>query len=554
MLVQLGLLAALPSVIAQFPPPRKDITTLESKFHPGVTISFKEPGICETTPGVRSYSGYVHLPAHSLNEKHENQSYPINTFFWFFEARKDPHNAPLSIWLNGGPGGSSLMGALSENGPCFIGKDSNSTYLNPWSWNKFPAYKPNDNRISIYGESYGGRYVPQFIDFFLKQNEKIRTGEMDTPGAHYIHLDTMGIVNGCIDFFDQVRGYIEFAWKNTYGIRMFTEAQYHNALYHYHKDDGMKDRIAKCIKMERELDPHDHGDVEAVNEYCKMVNEYATNYTILPMMSSGKYGWFDITHELRDSFPPQYLQGYLNQAWVQEALGVPVNFSASSEAVYHAFVSSGDMAKGDQLGAIAYALDHGIKTHLVYGDRDYACNWVNGEYSSLNIPWKHQKEFAEAGYTAFVAAKSPYLQSHGLTRQYGNLSFTRVYQSGHLVPSYQGEAAYKIFMRSLFNKDIATGTIDTAKVSDYSTYGHKDTWWMKSDVLPRPPSECYVLAPDETCNDEELKWIRKGEAIVENWIVVGSTKKSKSSKSEREGKAFASARGRSGQAPLGGGM
>lgn len=641
MLVQLGLLAALPSVIAQFPPPRKDITTLESKFHPGVTISFKEPGICETTPGVRSYSGYVHLPAHSLNEKHENQSYPINTFFWFFEARKDPHNAPLSIWLNGGPGGSSLMGALSENGPCFIGKDSNSTYLNPWSWNnhvnvlyidqptsvgfsydvvtnitknfniqgwpanqvnvlqpgddipeqnntffvgtgasqnvqftanstrhaatalwhfaqtwfeEFPAYKPNDNRISIYGESYGGRYVPQFIDFFLKQNEKIRTGEMDTPGAHYIHLDTMGIVNGCIDFFDQVRGYIEFAWKNTYGIRMFTEAQYHNALYHYHKDDGMKDRIAKCIKMERELDPHDHGDVEAVNEYCKMVNEYATNYTILPMMSSGKYGWFDITHELRDSFPPQYLQGYLNQAWVQEALGVPVNFSASSEAVYHAFVSSGDMAKGDQLGAIAYALDHGIKTHLVYGDRDYACNWVNGEYSSLNIPWKHQKEFAEAGYTAFVAAKSPYLQSHGLTRQYGNLSFTRVYQSGHLVPSYQGEAAYKIFMRSLFNKDIATGTIDTAKVSDYSTYGHKDTWWMKSDVLPRPPSECYVLAPDETCNDEELKWIRKGEAIVENWIVVGSTKKSKSSKSEREGKAFASARGRSGQAPLGGGM
>ena len=27
------------------------------------------------------------------------------------------------------------MGALSENGPCFVNKDSNSTYLNPWSWN-----------------------------------------------------------------------------------------------------------------------------------------------------------------------------------------------------------------------------------------------------------------------------------------------------------------------------------------------------------------------------------------------------------------------------------
>jgi carboxypeptidase C (cathepsin A) len=27
------------------------------------------------------------------------------------------------------------MGLLQENGPCFIGSDSNSTFHNPWSWN-----------------------------------------------------------------------------------------------------------------------------------------------------------------------------------------------------------------------------------------------------------------------------------------------------------------------------------------------------------------------------------------------------------------------------------
>ena len=37
--------------------------------------------------------------------------------------------------MNGGPGGSSLVGALQENGPCFINDDSNSTIPNPYSWN-----------------------------------------------------------------------------------------------------------------------------------------------------------------------------------------------------------------------------------------------------------------------------------------------------------------------------------------------------------------------------------------------------------------------------------
>jgi hypothetical protein len=92
--------------------------------------------LCETTEGVRSYSGYVHLPAGALADLGvQNQTYEINTFFWFFESRKDPANAPLSIWMNGGPGSSSMLGLLRENGPCYINSDSNSTYLSEWSWN-----------------------------------------------------------------------------------------------------------------------------------------------------------------------------------------------------------------------------------------------------------------------------------------------------------------------------------------------------------------------------------------------------------------------------------
>ena len=88
----------------QLPPNATGIKTITSTE--GVTIRYKEPetqGVCETTVGVNSYAGYVDLDAHS------------HTFFWFFEARKSPELAPLTLWLNGGPGSDSLIGLFTGN-------------------------------------------------------------------------------------------------------------------------------------------------------------------------------------------------------------------------------------------------------------------------------------------------------------------------------------------------------------------------------------------------------------------------------------------------------
>ena len=83
----------------QLPANATGVTTITSPT--GAQIRYKEPGkdgVCETTPGVNSYAGYVDLDADT------------HMFFWFFEARHDPHTAPLTLWLNGGPGSDSLIG------------------------------------------------------------------------------------------------------------------------------------------------------------------------------------------------------------------------------------------------------------------------------------------------------------------------------------------------------------------------------------------------------------------------------------------------------------
>lgn len=79
---------------------------------------------------------------------------------------------------------------------------------------EFPAYKPENDRISLWAESYGGHYGPGFMRFFQSQNEKIDNGTIEVDHAHYLHLDTLGIINGALDEVIQGEAYIDFAHDN----------------------------------------------------------------------------------------------------------------------------------------------------------------------------------------------------------------------------------------------------------------------------------------------------------------------------------------------------
>ncbi|KAF5484106.1 Carboxypeptidase Y-like protein [Colletotrichum fructicola] len=153
--------------------------------------------------GARQHTGWA-----DIGERH--------LFFWFHEARHDEQDAPLMIWFQGGPGGSSLHGMLYENGPC-LSDGANGTEFNPNSWTEhfniiyldrpagvgfsyvddysdetsypsraeesaldiisfiklfyeaFPDFADAD--LHLAGESYAGRYIPSIASTILEYND-----------------------------------------------------------------------------------------------------------------------------------------------------------------------------------------------------------------------------------------------------------------------------------------------------------------------------------------------------------------------------------------------
>ncbi|XP_040952252.1 serine carboxypeptidase-like 45 isoform X3 [Gossypium hirsutum] len=157
--------------------------------------------------GFKQYSGYILVqPQHGRA-----------LFYYFVEADSaNPLANPLTLWLNGGPGCSSLgFGAFMEHGP-FQPREDRHLVKNQYSWNlesnmlylespigvgfsysntssdylglndattakdnmqfllnwfeEFPQYRNSDLYLS--GESYAGHYIPQLADLILDYNKR----------------------------------------------------------------------------------------------------------------------------------------------------------------------------------------------------------------------------------------------------------------------------------------------------------------------------------------------------------------------------------------------
>ncbi|KAF7816750.1 Serine carboxypeptidase-like 42 [Senna tora] len=154
--------------------------------------------------GFKQYAGYV-----DVDVKHGR-----SLFYYFVEAENEPDVKPLTLWLNGGPGCSSIGGgAFTELGPFFPRGDGRGLRTNSKSWNrvsnllfvespagvgwsysntssdyncgdastandmylfmlkwyeKFPTFRSRE--LFLTGESYAGHYIPQLANVLLDHN------------------------------------------------------------------------------------------------------------------------------------------------------------------------------------------------------------------------------------------------------------------------------------------------------------------------------------------------------------------------------------------------
>ncbi|KAH9913989.1 alpha/beta-hydrolase [Epithele typhae] len=104
------------------------------------------PGVNWTLP--RSFAGNIGV---------NRAAHPNNTlFFWGFEsengsltaAADERSSEPWGIWLNGGPGSSSMLGLVYENGPIHVDADS-KPWENTYSWDKVADYFWIDQPVGV---------------------------------------------------------------------------------------------------------------------------------------------------------------------------------------------------------------------------------------------------------------------------------------------------------------------------------------------------------------------------------------------------------------------
>ncbi|PQE13154.1 serine carboxypeptidase protein [Rutstroemia sp. NJR-2017a BBW] len=515
------LLAAVSATAsAQFVAPPKDL--LNATGYLDLPVRYKEvpTGICELDPDVKSYSGYVDVA--------ENQ----HIFWWFFETRNgDPEEAPLTVWINGGPGSSSMIGLFEENGPCRIDIDGN-VVNNPYSWNNVSNMIYIDQPTQV-GFSYSipvNGYVDPSSGFTITLPNATCPDYAESYGS----CGTYSYGNESLTVNSTQAGAPYFGFMGAFpkysrnGFHFATESYggHYGPIYNEYIEEQNAKNITGAHKISLESVFIGNGWYDPLIQYQAYYNftvwpgntyDYSPfNASVQAQFYNNLYGAgncvdqvkdcaargideltvqsafcadlveniydvylgrdeYDVRELTPDPFPYSFYTSYLNTPEVQAAIGAYQNYTGSSNTVYNAFTATGDdNRESGTIEAVRKLVEQGVYVAMVAGDADYNCNWLGGEVVAKEV---NATGFDCAGYTNITTSDAVV---HGQVKQAGNFSFSRIYESGHEVPFYQPLAALEIFERIITGLDIATGTVKPS--ATYLTEGTPESTYREGNA------------------------------------------------------------------------
>ncbi|KAL0660105.1 hypothetical protein Bca4012_080690 [Brassica carinata] len=313
------------------------------------------------------YSGFV-----TTNEKLGRA-----LFYWFFEAAEDAASKPLVLWLNGGPGCSSVgFGEAEEIGPFHIKSDGKTLYLNQYSWNQ-------------------GHYIPQLSQAIVEHNQ--------ASGENTINLMGYMVGNGLMDDFHDSLGLYQYIW--TLG---FISDQTYSLLKLKCGLEPFVHTSEVCLKA---LDIMDM-EIGEIDQYSVFTPTCVANASQAKMLLKKRAVGGRVSEQY-DPCTMKHSKVYFNLPEVQEALHVPPGLAPSKWDV-----CSGDADAVVPVTSTRYSID-ALKLHPVspYGPW-YIDGQVGGwtqEYDGLNfvtvrgagheVPLHRPKE-ALALFQAFISGTS----------------------------------------------------------------------------------------------------------------------------------------------------
>lgn len=393
-----------------------------------------------------SFSGYFTV----------NKEYNSNLYFWFFPARETPADAPVLVWLQGGPGGSSLFGLFAEHGPFNVNErghlkprdyawtqNHNVIYIdNPvgtgfsfteadegYAKNQtdvgrdlysavkqffqlFPELQNNDFYVS--GESYAGKYVPALTYTIHKNNpdEKIK-----------INLKGMAIGDGLCD--------------------PVTMTDYGDFLYHIGLVDDL-DRQYFKTQGDLAVDFINKEEwIKAFNVFDNLLNGDKTGYPSYFANVTGLEFYFNylMSEEPKDM---DYWGDYINKATVRRAIHVGnLTFNDGSKVE--------EMLLEDIMKSVKPWIQEimdNYKVMIYNGQLDVIIAYTLTENFLNSLEWKNAKEYKESPRYIWKVDG----QVAGYVREVPNFVQVLVRNAGHMVPYDQPKWAYDMITRFTMEK------------------------------------------------------------------------------------------------------